>query len=124
MADQKNQFSLNTGDMEWEEEWSAYNGANLFNKHLIVDEDTGMLIKKLIYPKGFITRWHTHPCAHGIYVLKGKLKTDKGVYGPGSFVWFPENQLAEHGSTDGEDVEMLFITNKTFAIRFQDGGVV
>jgi len=118
------QFTIDTTGIKWEKEWSDGNQMDLFSKHLVTDDETGALIKQIIYPKSFKTRWHTHPCSHGIYVLKGKLKTNKGVYGPGSFVWFPEGVLAEHGSTDEEDVEILFITNKTFGIKFQDGGIV
>ena len=122
MEVQKEQFVMDTHGMEWEKEWSGYNKQNLLNKHLVNDENTGIKMKLMIYPKGFNTRWHTHPCAHGIYVLRGKLKTDKGLYGPGSFVWFPEGVLAEHGSTEEEDVEMLFITHRSFEIHFQDQG--
>jgi len=124
MNDQKEQFAFDTNSMEWEKEWSDYNKQHLFTKHLLKDGDTGMIINRTIYPKGFKTRWHTHPCSHGIYVLNGKLKTDKGVYGSGSFVWFPEGVLAEHGSVLEEDVEILFITNKAFDIHFQDGGSI
>jgi len=120
----KEQFAIDTTAIEWEKDWSDGNQKHLFNKRLIDDEETGVKIKQMIYPKMFNTRWHTHPCSHGIYVLRGKLKTDKGIYGPGSFIWFPEGVLAEHGSTDDEDVEVLFITNKAFDIYFQDGGSV
>ena len=116
------EIAFDTSSMEWEKEWSEYNQNYIFNKRFIDDEDTGMKIKQMIYPMGFNTRWHTHPCSHGIYVLRGKLKTNKGLYGPGSFVWFPEGVLAEHGSTPEEDVEVLFITNKAFEINFQDNG--
>jgi len=120
----KEQIAIDTTAIEWEKDWSDGNQKHLFNKRLIDDEETGVKIKQMIYPKKFNTRWHTHPCSHGIYVLRGKLKTDKGIYGPGSFIWFPEGVLAEHGSTEDEDVEVLFITNKAFDIYFQDGGCV
>ena len=48
---------------------------------------------KLIYRAGWTNPWHTHPCAHGIYVLDGSLATHQGTFGPGSFVWFPEGGL-------------------------------
>jgi len=124
MNNQNDQFAIDSGAIEWTEKWSEYNQMHLYEKSLVNDSDTGMMINRMIYPKGFVTRWHTHPCSHGIYVLSGKLKTNKGVYGPGTIVWFPEGVLAEHGSTDEEDVEVLFITNKTFALHFQDGGAV
>jgi hypothetical protein len=40
-----------------------------------------------------------------------------GTFGPGSFVWFPEGMLVEHGATEDCDVTTLFITNKPFDIH-------
>ena len=122
MDGQKKAFALDTNQMEWEKKWSDFNKKDFFNKYLVSDEDADIKVKLMIYPKGFNTRWHTHPCAHGIYVLRGKLKTDQGVYGPGAFIWFPKGALAEHGSTQDEDVEVLFIANKAFDIYFEDRG--
>ncbi len=62
--------------------------------------------------------WHSHPCAHGVYVLEGTLKTHQGQYSAGSFVWFPEGGIMEHGAKQDEDCTFLFITNKAFAIHF------
>jgi quercetin dioxygenase-like cupin family protein len=52
----------------------------------MADPDTGMEVFKAVYKAGFINRWHTHPCAHGIYVLDGTLVTHQGSYPAGSFV--------------------------------------
>lgn len=120
MDQTKKQWAVNTNDMEWEAHFSVRNHRNNFNKYLLDDDDTGMTVRMILYPKGFLTRWHTHPCGHGIYVLKGELYTDKGVYGPGCFVWFPEGVAAEHGATDRSDVEVLFITNKAFDLFYLD----
>lgn len=48
----------------------------------------------------------------------GTLRTHAGTFGPGSFVWFPEGMLMEHGATDDGDMVALFITNKPFDIRY------
>ena len=85
---------------------------------LIHDEDTGMCVKMVKHPAGVVTPWHTHPCAHGNYVLKGTLRTNIGDFGPGTFVWFPEGTEMEHGAKEDEEVEFLFFTNKEFAINF------
>ena len=53
-----------------------------------------------------------------MYVLEGTLVTHRGDFGPGSFVWFPEGMVMEHGATAEADVVMLFITNKKFDIHF------
>jgi quercetin dioxygenase-like cupin family protein len=89
---------------------------------LMADPDTGMEIFKAVYKAGFINRWHTHPCAHGIYVLDGTLVTHQGSYPAGSFVWFPEGGKMEHGASPDGDCTFLFITNKPFGIEhvFED----
>jgi hypothetical protein len=51
-------------------------------------------------------------------VLDGVLRTHAGDFGPGSFIWFPEGMLMEHGATPDNDVNVLFITNKPFDIRY------
>ena len=96
---------------------SANTGNITYEQQLLNDEDTGMMIKYLTYPKGTVTKKHDHHCAHGMYVIKGTLYTDKGNYGPGSFVWFKEGEIMEHGAAD-EDVTCLFITNKKFDIHY------
>jgi quercetin dioxygenase-like cupin family protein len=85
---------------------------------LIADPDTGMQVMKMIYRAGFTNPWHTHDCAHGIYVLDGTLTTHRGDYGPGSFVWFPEGGSMHHGAGTEQDCTFLFITNKPFDIHF------
>lgn len=115
-------FYLDTEAMEWIEHISKNNGnKKLYRKHLLVtDNDTGMLIDIIRYTKGYYTKKHHHSCAHGIYVLDGVLKTDKGTYGKGEFVWFPEGSSMQHGATDEEDVTVLFITNKEFDMIYEE----
>ncbi len=96
---------------------SKTTGKASYQQVLVEDEDTKMLVKQIIYPKGCITPWHTHNCAHGIYVLRGMLHTNLGDFDKGSFVWFKEGSKAFHGGKD-EDVEVLFITNKKFDINY------
>ena len=111
-------IAIDTTSMPWEERYMAAAGKSNFRKLLLQDPDTGMEIRLVRYPAGFTTPWHTHPCAHGMYVLEGTLVTHKGSYGPGAFVWFPEGMLMEHGATANTDVVALFITNKKFEIHF------
>jgi quercetin dioxygenase-like cupin family protein len=88
-------------------------------KLLIEDPDTGMSVLKMKYASGFTNPWHTHNCAHGMYVLDGILNTHKGTFGPGEFVWFPEGERMFHGATEDNDVTYLFITNKAFDIHYE-----
>ena len=103
----------------WEPRFNETLNKTLFRKNLITDPDTGMEIRIVKYPAGVINKTHTHPCAHGMYVLEGTLVTHAGQFGPGHFVWFPEGQVMEHGATAETDVVVLFITNKPFEIHYK-----
>ena len=109
---------VDTNTAAWELFPVAYIGANLEHVPLMSDPDTGMMILKMVYRAGFTNPWHSHPCAHGVYVLEGTLNTHQGRYPAGSFVWFPEGGIMEHGATQDEDCTFLFITNKPFDIHF------
>ena len=80
-----------------------------------------MSVTLLRYPAGLINPHHTHPCGHGMYVLEGKLVTHRGVFGPGTFVWFPEGDAMQHGASAEGDMTALFITNKPFSVGLRNG---
>ena len=104
-----------------EYEHVSRNTGNLtYEQYLVNDEETGMYVKFIRYPKGTVTPKHDHACAHGMYVLAGTLVTDNGSYPPGSFVWFPEGDIMMHGASDDADCDCIFITNKTFTINYLD----
>jgi quercetin dioxygenase-like cupin family protein len=100
--------SWDTHTMPWEIRHIDELDGDLAAKPLIEDPDTGMSVMKMKYFAGFTNEWHTHNCAHGMYVLDGILKTHAGSFGPGSFVWFPEGSEMEHGATQDNDVTFLF----------------
>lgn len=110
---------LDTPSMAWQERFNERVGRPLYRKDLVVDPETGMEVRLVCYPAGFMNPRHTHPCAHGLYVLEGTLVTHAGHYGPGHFLWFPEGMVMEHGATPEADVTVLFITNKPFLIHYQ-----
>lgn len=111
--------SIDANSLPWEEVFNPPTGKTVFRKNLLSDPDTGMMVRLVRYPAGFMNPLHTHNCAHGMYVLEGTLVTHEGRYGPGSFVWFPEGNEMEHGATAEEDVTVVFITNKPFDIHFK-----
>jgi quercetin dioxygenase-like cupin family protein len=111
-------IAIDTNTAAWEERFNERIGRALFRKNLVEDPETGMEVRLVRYPAGVINPRHTHPCAHGMYVLEGSLITHDGTYGPGWFVWFPEGTVMEHGATAEADVTVLFITNKRFAIEY------
>ena len=83
-------IAIDTQALQWEERFNEKLGRALYRKNLVTDPDTGMEIRLVRYPAGVINVRHTHPCAHGMYVIEGTLVTHAGQFGPGSFVWFPE----------------------------------
>jgi len=111
--------SKHMDDLPWLELTNPKTGLKYKSKILLTAKESGIDILYVMYPKGYTTVWHTHNCSHGIYVLEGILKTHEGLYGPGSFVWFPAGLLMEHGATEEEDAILLFITNKQFDIDFK-----
>lgn len=111
----KNQFiAIDTQQVLWEEHFNEKLGRALLCK----DPEAGAGIRVVRYPASVINPKHTHPCGHGMYVLEGNLVTHKGTFGPGTFVWFPEGEIMEHGASPGGDVTVLFITNKRFQIDY------
>ena len=115
MPDQKLHV-FDTTSMPWKESFMPALGKAVFVKPFVEDPETGVTVRMAKYPAGFMNTWHTHPCAHGIYVLEGTLVTHEGSFGPGNFVWFSEGMRMQHGATQIEDVTVLFITNKKFEI--------
>jgi quercetin dioxygenase-like cupin family protein len=109
---------IDTQKLPWSRQRNEKTHKDFFVKNLVRDKDTGMEVLLVRYPAGVVTPLHTHPCAHGMYVLDGTLTTHMGRYGPGNFVWFPEGAHIEHGSTSETDVTVLFVTNKQFGINY------
>ena len=111
-------IAIDARAMPWDERFNEKIGRALFRKELYTDPETGGLIRLVRYPAGVINPRHTHPCGHGMYVLEGKLVTHAGTFGPGTFVWFPEGEVMEHGASSEGDVTVLFVTNKTFRMDY------
>ena len=104
--------------MDWLEIPIEQIGRSLPLKLFTADPDTGMSCALMRYDAGFINPWHTHGCAHGMFVLSGTLRNHRGDFGPGCFVWFPEGMTMYHGATEDSECLMLFLTNKAFNIRY------
>lgn len=104
--------------MPWEERPNARVGRSCFRKMFLQDPERGTRINLLKYPAGFMTPKHRHPCGHGIFVLEGTVRTSDGDLGPGSFIWYPEGSVAEHGATDEGEAVVLFMTDKKFDIEY------
>lgn len=111
---------IDSNKMLWEDRYNPRMDMKSYRKLFLNDPDSGVYFHLRHYPAKFRTPWHKHPMAHGMYVLKGLLKTNEGEYGPGNFVWSPEGLISEHGGADDQDVYLLFITNKKYDIEYLD----
>jgi quercetin dioxygenase-like cupin family protein len=111
-------FALDTGSLPWEERRNPNLPAPIFRKALHTDPETGVFFQIVKYPRGVVNPWHTHPCAHALFVLEGTLVTHRGRFGPGAFVWFPEGERMEHGASAEGDVKVLLVSNKAFSIDY------
>ena len=109
---------VDANGIPWAEVFNDKIGRALLRKELFTDPETGVSIRLVRYPAGVINPLHTHPCGHGMYVLEGDLVTNQGTFGPGTFVWFPEGAVMEHGASAAGDVTVLFVTNKVFRIDY------
>jgi quercetin dioxygenase-like cupin family protein len=112
--------AVDTNTQEWIGFPIEQLGVELAAMPLVDDPDTGMQVMMIRYEAGWTNPWHTHPCAHGIYVLEGSLTTHQGTFGKGSFVWFPQGGIMEHGASADGDCTLLFITNKPFDMSYVD----
>ncbi len=119
--DEKKEIVYKLDEMEWTATHDPYTPGTFWDKQLPVDEDLGFCVTR--YPKGYYKTWHYHDMGHGIFVLKGKLRTESGVYGPGTLVWFPKGMVTRHGATDEEDCTFLFLSGAPKEIHFveEDG---
>jgi len=120
MTDTAGFFALDTSTLAWEPRTNPHLAATIFRKLLHTDPHTGALFQIVRYPRGVVNPNHTHPCAHALYVLEGTLVTHKGHFPPGSFVWFPEGEVMQHGATADRNVTVLLVSNKAFAIDYVD----
>jgi quercetin dioxygenase-like cupin family protein len=118
MIEENKYFAVDTHALPWEERYNEQLGKSLYRKEIFHEPETGMVVRIVKYPAGLINPAHTHPCGHGMYVLQGTLVTHKGRYGPGTFVWFPEGEVMEHGASADGDVIAVFVTNKAFRIDY------
>ncbi|MBY0503250.1 MAG: cupin domain-containing protein [Bryobacteraceae bacterium] len=119
MRDNRNMpIVVDANALPWEPRTVAPTGAPMFRKNLYTDPDTGMEVRLVRYPAGTMNPTHTHPCAHGMYILEGTLSTGSNTYTAGQFVWFPEGETMQHGATADVDVTVVFITNKPFEIHY------
>ena len=113
--------AVDTNDMNWVD--GAKGGPAKFSmKFLYKDVNSRQVAMLVRYPAGQMQPPHVHTYGHGIYVLSGKLVTHRGTYGPGTFVWFPANEVVSHGASPDEDVVFLFLRDEDMDIQYAHSG--
>ncbi len=106
------------GRIPWFYRMASTSGKLFGKKALHKDEETGMEINYMCYPKGFTTEAHSHPCGQGFYILQGQFESNGDLYGPGTVIWYPEGSIAQHGATAYEDCICLQINNKPIGMHY------
>ena len=104
--------AVSTSELAWNPNQGHRDLVTYFMKPLFADDHTGEITMLVRYPAGQVNPLHTHPVGHGMYVLQGKLVTNRGSFGPGTYVWCPPDQPVSHGAGPDEDVIVLFTTHE------------
>ena len=120
MSESERFHSIDTSSATWEDSYNPRLGVSLGRLMLRKDPANSAEIRMIRYPRGVLNPAHTHPCGHGIFVLEGTLRTHHGDFSPGTWVWFPQGEVMEHGATDEADVVGIFITDGPFEIHYVD----
>jgi quercetin dioxygenase-like cupin family protein len=109
--------AVDTHDMDWVE--GGKGGPAKYSMKFLYKDVNSRQIEMLVrYPAGQILPPHVHSHGHGMYVLSGKLVTHRGTYGPGTFVWFPANEIVSHGASPDEDTVVLFLRHDDMDTRY------
>ncbi len=87
------------------------------SKYILKAEDYGIKFQLSTYSHNLEHEWHTHECAHGMYILDGqlemRLEDSIHVYKPGDFVCIKQNTPMSH-TYYKQPVTLLLITNGLF----------
>jgi quercetin dioxygenase-like cupin family protein len=104
--------AVDASTMTWNPNQGHRDLVTYFMKPLFSDDHTGEITMLVRYPAGQVNPLHTHPVGHGMYVLQGKLVTNRGTFGPGTYVWSPPDVVTSHGAGPDEDVVVIFTTHE------------
>lgn len=110
--------AVHADSIEWRENQAHRDRTRYFMKPLSLADDHGGVLMLVRYPAGQLNPDHMHSVGHGMYVLSGELVTHRGSFGPGTYVWFPANEMMWHGAGRGEDLVAIFCTGAGMDTRY------
>jgi quercetin dioxygenase-like cupin family protein len=105
-------------DLNWSGNVSDRDRVRYFMKPLLNDAASGHVVMLVRYPAGEMNPSHKHQVGHGLYVLDGTLVTNRGSFGPNTFVWFAPHESMAHGAGPEKDMVAVFITNPDMRIVY------
>ena len=82
-------IAADSSRMPWTMFTVPQTGAQIPTKVLSDDPETGMQVFLMRYAAGFTNVWHTHPCAHGMFVLTASSARIKVISGQVASSGFP-----------------------------------
>lgn len=103
-------------ELAWQPLKSDFFPPGLQVKSLYEDKAKNTSLSVVRYPKGYHEPRHYHKgCGHWLYFLSGRLKDDKVVYAPGTFVYAPP--LNVHGPFTADlQSDVLFFVDGPFDV--------
>lgn len=104
--------------------WNVYNTdweevelptGNIFQKLMVVDDETGFTLRFARLPKEYSAPLHYNTSAYGMFVIEGSITAETGGWKKNDFVWFPIGHRHELASEEG--ALLLVVTATTPELR-------
>jgi quercetin dioxygenase-like cupin family protein len=84
------------------------------------DAPSGVEIYLVEYPAGMQARWHRHPSAHTMLVLRGELMVNGEVIGTGSLVRYPADEPMHHAPAGDGPCRFVIVFEGPFDVTVVD----
>ncbi len=103
-------------EMAWQPLKSDFFPPGLKTKAIYEDKAKNTSLSLIRYPKGYHEPRHYHKsCGHWLYFLTGRVRDEKTVYTPGTFVYAPP--LNVHGPFTADEIsDVLFFVDGPFDV--------
>ena len=96
-------------------------GGTYSTAHGPLVESDQVLVGLICKPRGTGARPHTHPNEQWNYIVQGRLRVDidgeKGIYGPGTLLFFPANVVHSTVALPDEDVYFFVVKDLAHTVH-------